>query len=617
MLIALSLMHVVAEKNDEGTPCGCALETGGVAEYFCSVMDEVWEHETDNFTKPVLGDPPASFSWKDNGGDWTTPARYQGNCGSCWAFAAVSALESIINIREGVATLDPDVSEQYILSCLPSSGSCHGGSPYLAYYYLHSTGASGDYHNGIIPEECFPYQARDDVPCSEKCADWEEKLIPIADYGYWIPDGSEEDRNRIKTQVMEDGPVVTFMMATEDFQQWGLIHHGQDDYYPYPGYVPGINHCVIIVGWKDDPSIPRGGYWICKNSWGTYWGYDGFFNIEYGSLSIDNYEIVWVDYDAGSVDFPPVAEAGGPYHGSAGEDISFDGSGSRDAEGTIVSWEWDFGDGNTASGEQVTHSYTARGVYTVSLTVTDESGKKSTDTAAVFVDTWQKNDRWVYTIDDITIHAGEGFNASLEAHMDTLKITVDDTSYTLHYRGRIMGEFAVSSQPPMDFTGNLLFVWADGTVAMDSNFGIQSVAVGVYGIATITFEGFPLPLPVPFKATGTVAFDRPFYPIAFPLVEGKEWHTPACTLSMEITASTLFGMLKIPISYEMELGALNAVCEGKETVTVQAGTFEAYRVSYLDMLTLYYAPEVATIIELSAAYDDIEVHAELKDTTYQ
>ncbi|HDN50540.1 MAG TPA: hypothetical protein ENG06_02050, partial [Thermoplasmatales archaeon] len=67
MLIALSLMHVVAEKNDEGTPCGCALETGGVAEYFCSVMDEVWEHETDNFTKPVLGDPPASFSWKDNG----------------------------------------------------------------------------------------------------------------------------------------------------------------------------------------------------------------------------------------------------------------------------------------------------------------------------------------------------------------------------------------------------------------------------------------------------------------------------------------------------------------------------------------------------------------------
>ena len=67
----------------------------------------------------------------------------------------------------------------------------------------------------------------------------------------------------------------------------------------------------------------------------------------------------------------------------------------------------------------------------------------------------------------------------------------------------------------------------------------------------------------------------------------------------------------------MELGALNAVCEGKETVTVQAGTFEAYRVSYLDILTLYYAPEVATIIELSAAYDDIEVHAELKDTTYQ
>ena len=57
------------------------------------------------------------FNWKNNNGqDWTTIAKYQGNCGSCWDFAAISTFESIINIREGCATLDSDLSEQYVLS---------------------------------------------------------------------------------------------------------------------------------------------------------------------------------------------------------------------------------------------------------------------------------------------------------------------------------------------------------------------------------------------------------------------------------------------------------------------------------------------------------------------
>ncbi len=54
-----------------------------------------------------------------------------------------------------------------------------------------------------------------------------------------------------------------------------------------------------------------------------------------------------------------------------GENIIFDASASHDSDGNIVSYEWDFGDGNTASGQVVNHSYTQARQYAVTLTVTD------------------------------------------------------------------------------------------------------------------------------------------------------------------------------------------------------------------------------------------------------
>lgn len=71
---------------------------------------------------------------------------------------------------------------------------------------------------------------------------------------------------------------------------------------------------------------------------------------------------------------PPIADAGGPYTGVAGNAIAFDGSGSQDLDGTISQWQWQFGDGVGASGEFVTHTYAAPGTYKVSLTVTDNDG---------------------------------------------------------------------------------------------------------------------------------------------------------------------------------------------------------------------------------------------------
>jgi len=70
----------------------------------------------------------------------------------------------------------------------------------------------------------------------------------------------------------------------------------------------------------------------------------------------------------------PVANPGGPYSAEPGTPVSFDGSGSSDADGSVASYAWEFGDGNLGSGSAPTHAYAAAGTYTVTLTVTDDLG---------------------------------------------------------------------------------------------------------------------------------------------------------------------------------------------------------------------------------------------------
>ena len=65
--------------------------------------------------------------------------------------------------------------------------------------------------------------------------------------------------------------------------------------------------------------------------------------------------------------------------------ITFNASNSTDPDGTIVKYEWDFGDGSTATGKIVTHSYPSLGAYTVTLTVTDDDGATDVETKAISI----------------------------------------------------------------------------------------------------------------------------------------------------------------------------------------------------------------------------------------
>lgn len=81
---------------------------------------------------------------------------------------------------------------------------------------------------------------------------------------------------------------------------------------------------------------------------------------------------------------PPTADANGPYYEIEDVPLAFDGSESTD-DGTIKTYEWDFGDGNTGTGVTPSYTYTNPGNYTVDLTVTDDGGKKDTDTTYAII----------------------------------------------------------------------------------------------------------------------------------------------------------------------------------------------------------------------------------------
>ncbi len=126
------------------------------------------------------------------------------------------------------------------------------------------------------------------------------------------------------------------------------------------------------------------GPYLGGNYWDDYKGTDsngdGIVDVPYninGGSSQDKYPLM---------NRPPVADAGGPYHGSIGEKIPFYGSGSVSPDGAIASYTWSFGDGGTEDGEDVSHNYSSKGNYTVTLTVVNTLGGTNIDTTYALID---------------------------------------------------------------------------------------------------------------------------------------------------------------------------------------------------------------------------------------
>lgn len=107
---------------------------------------------------------------------------------------------------------------------------------------------------------------------------------------------------------------------------------------------------------------------------GTYWIIDRRLHITNGAGPDGGFQTCLTVAPLAGL---PIAEANGPYAGTAGAPIAFSSAGSDPNGGTLTSYQWTFGDGGTSTDANPSHTYAAPGTYAVSLTVTDSDGLTS------------------------------------------------------------------------------------------------------------------------------------------------------------------------------------------------------------------------------------------------
>ncbi len=200
-------------------------------------------------------------------GNYVTPIRDQGSCGSCVAFGTLAAFESAVRIKAKNPAQAVDLSEADLFYChAEAEQGRHCDGPNGGWWPAAALACCQN--PGVVDEQCFPYTPGDQA-CN-RCNNWQTRLTKI---GAWH---SITDATLMKQWLASNGPLITCITVYSDFfnYQSGIYQH-------VTGGVEG-GHCICCVGYNDAQR-----YWICKNSWGPGWGEQGFFNIAYGQVGVD------------------------------------------------------------------------------------------------------------------------------------------------------------------------------------------------------------------------------------------------------------------------------------------------------------------------------------------
>jgi len=200
------------------------------------------------------------------------PIKDQGQCGSCWAFSAVSALESqVMKLSDKSVSL----SEQDMVDCVKNIKSpdgksdccygCSGGEMYSVYQYLLSNQQGSD-----DTEKQYPYLAKDGE-CHYKKSLISD--IVLTDY-VSLPSKNEDALEKAVSHV---GPISVGVDANTDWQLYKSGIYDPDK--SSDGCSTDMNrqdHGVVVVGFGIENDLD---YWIIRNSWNTNWGEKGYMRL--------------------------------------------------------------------------------------------------------------------------------------------------------------------------------------------------------------------------------------------------------------------------------------------------------------------------------------------------